>query len=98
MQHSYWFEDDFSIYVGRLSASNAPTDDIWEDEINLVESLFIYVHSPAYNTMNINSINYSKLEHIHILNLGQFKQLLPELSGIRWINKLYNLDDIYRLK
>lgn len=57
MQHSYWFEDDFSIYVGRLSASNAPTDDIWEDEINLAESLLIYVHSPAYNTMNINSIN-----------------------------------------
>ncbi|MEI3602808.1 hypothetical protein SPD79_12865 [Oceanobacillus sp. SE10311] len=96
-QHSYWFEDEFSVYVGRLSASNIPTDDIWQDEINMAESLLIYVHTPAYNTMNINSINYSKLEPIHILNLGKYKNLLPELSGIRWIKKLYDLDDIYRL-
>jgi len=98
MQHSYWFEDDFSIYIGRLNASNTPKDDIWTEEINLAESLLIYVHTPAYNTMNINSINYSKLENIHILNLGRFKNLLPELSGIRWVKKLYELDDIYRLK
>lgn len=98
MQHSYWFEEDFSIYVGRLSGSSTPTDKIWEDEINYAESLLIYVHTPAYNTSNINSINYSKLESIHILNLGQYKNLLPELSGIRWISKLDELDDIYRLK
>lgn len=98
MQHSYWFEDDFSIYIGRLSASNTPKDDIWTEEINLAEGLLIYVHTPAYNTMNINSINYLKLENIHILNLGRFKKLLPELSGIRWVKKLYELDDIYRLK
>ncbi|GAA0440689.1 hypothetical protein GCM10008983_17150 [Lentibacillus halophilus] len=96
-QHSYWFEDDFSIYVGRLSGSHTSTDDIWaDDEINLAESLLINVHTPAYNTMNTNTINYSKLEHVHILNLGQYKNLLPELSGIKWITKLYHPDDIYR--
>lgn len=97
MQHSYWFEDNFSIYVGRLSGPHTPTDDIWANEIKFVESLLIHVHSPAYNTMNINSINYSELEHIHVLNLGQYRSLLPELSGTRWISKLYKQDDIYRL-
>lgn len=99
MQHSYWLEDDYSFYVGRLSGSNTPSDDIWHDEITLAESLLINIHTPAYNSTFINSINNAKIEHVHILNLGKHKKLLPELSGIRWISKNNEVwPDIYRWK
>lgn len=98
-QHSYWLEDDFSIYVGRLSGANTPSYDTWYDQIDLAEQLLIYVHTPAYNTMNINSINESKVEHVHVLNFGKYKGLLPEVSGLRWINELDLLSDrLYRYK
>lgn len=97
MQHTYWLEDDYTFYVGRISGSNTPPDDIWHDEISLSESLLINIHTPAYNSVHINGINNTKLEHIHILNLGIYKKLLPELSGIRWISKQHEVwPDVYR--
>lgn len=97
LQHSNWLEDDHTFYVGRLSGSNTPSDDIWHNEIAFAESLLINIHAPAYNTMNISSINYAQLEDIHIINLGKYKSLLPELSGVRWIGKQDEVEtDIYR--
>ena len=98
LQHSYWLEDDHNFYVGRLSGSNTPSDDIWHNEIAFAESLLINIHAPAYNTMNISSINYTQLEDIHIINLGKYKSLLPKLSGVRWIGKQDEVEtfDIYR--
>jgi len=97
MQHSYWLEDDYTFYVGRLSGLNTPPDAIWHDEISSAESLLINIHTPAFNSTNINGVNNVNLENIHILNLGNYKKLLPELSGIRWISKQHEvLPDIYR--
>ena len=97
MQHSYWLEDDYTFYVGRLSGSITPSGDIWHGEISLAESLLINIHTPAFNSVHINGINKTNLEYIHILNLGNYKNLLPELSGIRWITKQHEVwPDTYR--
>lgn len=55
--------------------------------ISATEQLLINVHAPAYNTSIINSFNESKVGHIHILNLGEYKNFLPEVSGTRWLSK-----------
>ena len=97
-QQSYWFEEGYSIYIGRLGGSNTPSEDIWRDEIDCAERLLINIHTPPYNSSNINSLNWENLEHIHILNFGNYRSLLPEISGLRWITNYGGVDsDIYRL-
>lgn len=87
MQHAYWFEEEFTIYVGRLCGVSTPSEEDWAIDIHQVESMLIYVHTPAYNTVNINSINETALQDVHIINLGKYKSLLPEVSGARWIGE-----------
>lgn len=49
--------------------------------------------------MNINSINESNIKDLHILNLGKYKNLLPEVSGLRWVNEQNLLTDpLYKYK
>jgi len=68
-------------YVGRLSGSETPED--WDNQINLVEKLLIYAHGPAANTSNLNSIP-DESANLHVLNWGQFRDLMAEVSGARW--------------
>lgn len=72
------------IYVGRLSGPSTPPDEEWVADIDLVESLLIYAHAPAYNSKNIKSIADEKLRHIHVLNWGTHRDLVAEVSGARW--------------
>ncbi|MGF7014621.1 hypothetical protein HNR27_001981 [Ornithinibacillus bavariensis] len=59
----------------------------------------INVHKPAYNTQNLITIPDERLQNIHILNWGYYRDLLPEVSGLRWTSTLDNMDyDIYRYK
>ena len=76
------------IYVGRLHGPLTPSDEVWSNQIGLAESLLIYVHKPAYNQKNISSIPDISLQNIHILNWGDHRSLLPEVSGARWSSKL----------
>jgi len=85
------------IYVGRLHGQQNPTLEIWSKEIDLAERLLIYVHKPAYNSKSISSLPESELQNIHILNWGHHRDLLPELSGLRWTDRLNPLDyDTYK--
>ena len=64
-----------------------------------MEQLLINIHALAYNTANINSVNVDKVGHLHILNFGKYKSLLPEVSGTRWLREEEMLtEDIYRYK
>ncbi|MGH0437569.1 hypothetical protein ACQVOM_25725 [Bacillus basilensis] len=79
------------IYVGRFYGSKNPTQTEWSVEIDLAERLLIYVHKPAYNSKSISSLKDLKFQDIHILNWGNYRSLLPEISGLRWTSKLDNL-------
>ena len=79
------------IYVGRCHGSKNPTQTEWSVEIDLAEQLLIYVHKPAYNSKGISSIEDLKFQDIHILNWGNYRSLLPEISGLRWTSKLDDL-------
>ncbi|MCU4992382.1 hypothetical protein OCF10_26240 [Bacillus cereus] len=79
------------IYVGRFYGSKNPTETEWSVEIDLAERLLIYVHKPAYNSESISSLKDLKFQDIHILNWGNYRSLLPEISGLRWTSKLDDL-------
>ncbi|MGN4718480.1 hypothetical protein ACTFQ7_22070 [Bacillus cereus group sp. MYBK226-2] len=79
------------IYVGRFHGSKNPTETEWSVEIDLAERLLIYVHKPAYNSKGISSLTELEFQDIHILNWGNYRSLLPEISGLRWTSKLDNL-------
>jgi hypothetical protein len=74
-----------SVYIGRLCGSETPDNKVWEEEIDLAERLLIYAHFPPYNTQKWLIRPSDKLEHVHVLNWNQYRDLLPEVSGLRWI-------------
>ncbi len=85
-----------SIYIGRLAGESTPNSNQWSKEIELAEKLLIYSHSPAFNSQSLNYIPDKDLYGFHVLNWGNFRSLLPEVSGFRWTNKFdimpnYNL-------
>jgi len=51
--------------------------------INNAEKLLIYSHRPAHNSSNINSLQAKELSATHVLNWGNFKSLLPEVSSMK---------------
>ena len=70
----------------------------WSAESDLAEQLLISVHKPAYNSKSLYAFNNPKFQDIHILNWGNHKNLLPEVSGLRWTSKLDNINyEIYKL-
>jgi len=81
------------IYVGRLAGAKTPSSHDWSREIDLVEKLLIYSHSPAYNTQNLNSIPDEACKFIHVLNWGKHRELLPEVSGARYSSRFNYIDD-----
>lgn len=72
------------VYVGRLSGSRTPNDDTWDRHIRLAERLLIYSHMPPMNIQkNLGSLAHD-LRYVHVLNWDRHRDLLPEVSGIRW--------------
>lgn len=85
--------DKLEIYAGYLAGSVTPENEQWCKEIDLAEKLLIYSHAPAYNSQNIKAIPDNKeLQDIHILNWGNHRDLMPEVSGERWTSKYDNID------
>lgn len=102
-QENWWWNtsdpNNLQIYCGRIAGEATPTENQWSEEIDLAEKLLINVHKPAYNTQNLISIPDEKLQNIHILNWGYYRDLLAEVSGLRWTSTLDNMDyDVYRYK
>lgn len=79
------------IRVGRIVTSAVAGESLdfdindWDHIINLVEELLIKAHSPAFNQKHNKGLaDHKILENcIHILNWGDFGDLLPEVSTIR---------------
>ncbi|SOC44468.1 NUMOD4 motif-containing protein [Ureibacillus acetophenoni] len=89
--------NNIKIYIGRLHGRQTPTNDEWSREIDLAESLLIYVHKPAFNSKSIASVSDTELQDIHILNWGNHRDLLPEVSGLRWTSKLDDMNyEVYK--
>lgn len=89
--------NNIKIYVGRLHGTSNPNEELWSTEIDLAERLLIYVHSPAYNSKSISTLTDSEFQDIHILNWGQHRSLLPEISGLRWTSKLDEVEyELYK--
>ncbi|TWH48571.1 hypothetical protein [Sporomusa sp. KB1] len=88
------------IYVGWLTGK-IPTEEQWSKEISLAEKLLIYSHKPAYNSQSIKQVNDKDLLSIHVLNWGKYRDLMPEVSGMRWTSKFelprYQLDKVLDL-
>lgn len=77
------------VYVGRFSGIDKPSPnkqkdlDNWDKLIDLAEKLLIFAHHPASNSSNLNSLP-EDVKQIHIFNWGQFRDLMAEVSGMRW--------------
>jgi hypothetical protein len=99
-QENWWDTNDSNhlmIYAGRFAGESTPDEEQWSYEIDLAEKLLIYVHKPAYNSKSLSSIPI-EIQDIHILNWGDYRDLLPEVSGLRWTSKLdHLLYDTYKI-
>lgn len=93
LQQEWWWPfnsdgDEIKVHLGRLTGEQpAPDDDRWAELIDMAEKLLIYAHSPAMNSSNINNIPKERLTHVHVLNWGKHRTLLPEVSGHRWTSR-----------
>ncbi len=92
--------DTSNVYIGRLAGEKTPSEETWSKEIDLAERLLIFTHKPAYNSksLNLNNVIDGELKNIHVLNWGDYGDLLPEVSGLRWTSRLdYLRFDVYKL-
>lgn len=85
------------VYVGRLAGyTDCPNEEDWSNQIALVERLLIYSHWPAGNSSGLNVRFGVDLYPIHILNWGQYRDLLPEVSGSRYSTQ-YDSEENYKV-
>jgi len=95
-QHYDWLHGNsdrhnVQIYLGRLHTSGpTPLNTDWERQIRQVESLLIYAHGPAANSSGLNKEMGEDFHQLHVLNWGNFRSLLPEVSGARYSNRFWN--------
>src|ERR1017187_8392844 len=90
-QEVSWMADaDFgrlSIYVGRCSGwEGTPTNAAWNRQIDLAEKLLIVAHRPPENAQKSIDWKSQDLARLHIFNWGCYRNLLPEVSGLRYTN------------
>lgn len=95
----WWFNQDsmnVKIYLGRL-CGETPSNEIWSSQIIKAEKLLIFSHRPAHNSSNINSIRSEELQNTHVINYGNHRSLLPEVSSVRLFGEKYGVDEYYTL-
>ena len=76
--------ENVEIYIGRLSGEHTPKNAQWDTEISLAENLLIYSHKPAFNSQSIKSVRDKRLENVHVFNWMAHRDLIAEVSGMRW--------------
>ena len=76
--------ENVEIYVGRLSGVETPETKVWDLQISLAEELLIYAHKPAYNAQSIKSARKKDLDSVRVFNWVAHRDLMPEVSGMRW--------------
>jgi hypothetical protein len=87
-QERHWLDNRdarrVEVYVGRLAGRETPDEDMWGRRIRLAERLLIYAHMPPMNVQKSLGNLACDLRYIHVLNWGYHRDLLPEVSGLRW--------------
>ncbi len=88
----------FRYFVGRVLPTQDEQqrgtidDDRWATCIDLAETLLIYVHAPHWNSQGINALTTERsadYDDIHVFNWGTRASLLPEVSGARHTETLF---------
>lgn len=69
-----------AFYFGALESRHNDS----ENELKKIERLLIYAHFPSYNTQKWAAESDASIADYHILNFGDYRDLLPEVSGLRW--------------
>ena len=82
--HESWSSLPVDILIGNLATEAKLQNDEWSEQIDLAERLLIYTHSPAWNSSNVKSIDWSSTPPLHIFNWGDRGYLLPEVTTKRW--------------
>lgn len=84
-QHNWdvWSCTPLEIFVGRICSLNPLSEVDWERYICLAEKILLQSHGPSFNSSNLNKIGYGG-EDVRVLNWGNRKLLLPEVSISRW--------------
>ncbi len=81
-------------YFGRLFGEPMPDHDTWEAHIKYAESLLIYSHKPAQNEKEVGEMQSKEsVNNVRVFNWGQYRDLLPEVSGARWTKRFHDLVD-----
>lgn len=82
------------VRVGRIADADQMEDSEWQERVDKAEALLIYSHWPAGNEQRKESkikIDEEKYYDIHVLNWGEYGDLLPEVSGDRWTKRHSNI-------
>jgi hypothetical protein len=101
IQQEHWdYTNDpncIKIYLGRVIGEESEiSENEWNLKIDLAEKLLIFAHTPVKNTSNLNSIPENDVQDVVVYNWGEYRQLFPEVSGLRWSSKFDDLaDDAY---
>ena len=90
-----WTGTTAAIFVGRFADKQQPGNAEWERYIDEAEKLLIFSHGPAWNSQFINHYG-DDIRNLHILNWGNYGQLLPEVSRERYANSGHYLPDDYK--
>jgi hypothetical protein len=90
-QEEWEYENDplgYKIYLGRfISCATKISGDEWNRSIDIAEKLLIFAHKPCRNSSNLNFVKEDDIQDIFVYNWGAYRQLLPEVSGLRWSSK-----------
>lgn len=84
-QHNWetWIPAPTSVYLGHLCGPDDIPEDQWPDLVDMAENILIFAHSPTFNSSRMNTIS-SRNRDVRVLNWGNRKCLLPEVSISRW--------------
>jgi len=83
-QGGRWTTQRVEIYVGRLYGKT-PDEKTWKRRIEWAERLLIYAHKPPENSQKNLGEMEKALCSVRVLNWSEHRDLLPEVSGARWV-------------
>lgn len=90
--------DQVKIYCGRLAGSTQPEDATWNRHIKLAERLLISSHYPPFNSQKSLGKLDKNLWPVHIMNWGNHRDLMPEVSGARWTSRYDDIPNYHVFK
>lgn len=84
---------DLSVYVGRLGGyGRTPSNEEWSRRITIAERMLIVAHWPAGNASGLKVFLGEDYHETHVLNWGNHRNLLPEVSGSRYSDRFHSAE------